>query len=1309
MHSLFVSRGIRWYVAMLAVLFLTLSIPNTGLAQTRDIDPAKAAQIMTDLAKAGGSSDLLSTVQQLLGMAQALQSLFGTISNQGANEPCEGVVIYPTDTPNCKRIKSGMGAGGGGGAPDLQSVLGTINGVKDLISQFQQMTGGGGGGSSSSSGGSSSGSGQFGGNAGTSAFGSPSGYDSRFGNSLDDLRAKLENSVNGLSDVKSAIETGQFGDSSVTSQQQNELQLLRDTLQPAIGGLVNNQYQSDRSLLAGSPNNESKVAIGGGLQQQIVNLLDRLNPVNVFKDSVSKESKEDEQDSDTAESEYTISDINSISARYVDPDSRMADEEYYVYKVNLNNGETRTVTLPAFAPIGSNMERLAKSGYRGSALAFMALAEQQDTSYTINEVTEVTVAKLNPLADTEVDNYMEYTITLGSGIQFTVHTHSDMTSAEIENNFRNTGYEGNIDQLISEAIETDEIGDISFFSYVKKLVFNGISNILALFTGDDEDNYTEFPDSQVVAERYTGTNTFKASPTSGDAPLDVTFTINHPNTTLVFGDGTMSTVSCDLDEPEDTDSYDLDDVKEIVYAEIPLPEDDSEWHRVYKIKLDDGSVRTAHHFSKLHLRNMWDSFRATGYTGDIQDLRDRARETRGEDFGYKTSDNNPNGTCNEPTVIEHTYSNNATYTAKLFEGSVSGCENGCNEEASFSDSAELGRISIVMGDDETNKKEFSASPAFGDSPLTVTFYTTFGDLTSSTPGPTDQQETMIDFGDGSDMARVLCNNSKCQFEADGGSLTDKHTYQTNGVYRARIVRTGGMCAGECPITELANLNVVVGGDATSDPNFTASPTQGSTPLTVSFTSYYGIKNGSGIQNDDVLLLEYGDGSDPKELVCQNSTSNNGFGSNVACTMDAKICPDGSAVGRVGPNCEFAACPGSGQGSNQGSGTCTSDGKDYPAGSTLSEIVNDNGISQNIADGIFICSNGSWVVKSNSQDSNACISNGKHYPAGSTLSEIVNSDGTSQSIADGIYICDGGKWIVKDSRMSIPSDGLVCALPIKDSHTYNQSGNYYATVTKWNTCPNSRDDDALCESTIIASVPIVVGDNQKKIMTVSPATGLAPLNVTFSGNYCDTAQLKFGDKSESIGFDVQGTNCSNFSYTHTYKNAGNYVAVLRNSNNEVIDTATISVTQKVVPNNTNVIDFEVRSLGTGSIDAVGGSVSPGSWTPGNLLIKAGEQLAFRWNASQYESCIPFLADNGTYALSRRGDSKMLTGNTETEGFNINERNGEYRIECAGQSNGEEGVDTKIINITIKDNSPDDSAGGSIFDWFNRPSAIGGGTN
>jgi hypothetical protein len=31
----------------------------------------------------------------------------------------------------------------------------------------------------------------------------------------------------------------------------------------------------------------------------------------------------------------------------------------------------------------------------------------------------------------------------------------------------------------------------------------------------------------------------------------------------------------------------------------------------------------------------------------------------------------------------------------------------------------------------------------------------------------------------------------------------------------------------------------------------------------------------------------------------------------ACTTEAKLCPDGSSVGRTGPNCEFAACPGQG--------------------------------------------------------------------------------------------------------------------------------------------------------------------------------------------------------------------------------------------------------------------------------------------------------------------------------------------------------------------------------------------------------------
>lgn len=33
-----------------------------------------------------------------------------------------------------------------------------------------------------------------------------------------------------------------------------------------------------------------------------------------------------------------------------------------------------------------------------------------------------------------------------------------------------------------------------------------------------------------------------------------------------------------------------------------------------------------------------------------------------------------------------------------------------------------------------------------------------------------------------------------------------------------------------------------------------------------------------------------------------------FNQSKACTQEAQVCPDGSSVGRTGPNCEFAPCP-----------------------------------------------------------------------------------------------------------------------------------------------------------------------------------------------------------------------------------------------------------------------------------------------------------------------------------------------------------------------------------------------------------------
>lgn len=67
-------------------------------------------------------------------------------------------------------------------------------------------------------------------------------------------------------------------------------------------------------------------------------------------------------------------------------------------------------------------------------------------------------------------------------------------------------------------------------------------------------------------------------------------------------------------------------------------------------------------------------------------------------------------------------------------------------------------------------------------------------------------------------------------------------------------------------------------------------------LAAGVAGYYFGKNQAASNNSDDL-----------PAVSPIPTTNPAEG--IVCTMDAKVCPDGSYVGRVGPNCEFAPCPG----------------------------------------------------------------------------------------------------------------------------------------------------------------------------------------------------------------------------------------------------------------------------------------------------------------------------------------------------------------------------------------------------------------
>lgn len=132
--------------------------------------------------------------------------------------------------------------------------------------------------------------------------------------------------------------------------------------------------------------------------------------------------------------------------------------------------------------------------------------------------------------------------------------------------------------------------------------------------------------------------------------------------------------------------------------------------------------------------------------------------------------------------------------------------------------------------------------------------------------------------------------------------------------------------------------------------------------------------------------------------------------------------------------------------------------------------------------------------------------------------------------------------------------------------------------------------------------------------------------------------------------------------------------------DVISDEANSEEQQVVisnqlPNLTNTISFEVKAVGSS------GSVLS-DWTSAESIdIGSGVQLYFRWNGSDYAQCLPFLNDNGNYALTV-SNRAMITGDTESEGYNVPERTATYRIECGGQRNNEFGVDYREVNVTVQ---------------------------
>lgn len=76
----------------------------------------------------------------------------------------------------------------------------------------------------------------------------------------------------------------------------------------------------------------------------------------------------------------------------------------------------------------------------------------------------------------------------------------------------------------------------------------------------------------------------------------------------------------------------------------------------------------------------------------------------------------------------------------------------------------------------------------------------------------------------------------------------------------------------------------------------------------------GTENTCGEETTPQQETEQGEAQKEEDAPQENQemdqqTEGNKEGEEVFCTMDAKVCSDGSSVGRTGPDCEFAPCPG----------------------------------------------------------------------------------------------------------------------------------------------------------------------------------------------------------------------------------------------------------------------------------------------------------------------------------------------------------------------------------------------------------------
>src|SRR3989344_5475658 len=316
---------------------------------------------------------------------------------------------------------------------------------------------------------------------------------------------------------------------------------------------------------------------------------------------------------------------------------------------------------------------------------------------------------------------------------------------------------------------------------------------------------------------------------------------------------------------------------------------------------------------------------------------------------------------------------------------------------------------------------------------------------------------------------------------------------------------------------------------------------------------------------------------------------------VACTMDAKQCPDGSYVGRSGPNCEFAACPGE---------TAPPIGRICPqilrtlaqgvSGTDVRELQAYLGVSQT---GYFGPLTASAVAQFQSSEglarvgivgpqTRAAFARRCGTPRGGDFSASpmygppplrVDFTYAPKTENSGQYYIDfgDGQGQIMDVRQ-IYCIRASCISPSSASHTYSSSGTYTATVSPYIACLYSNPRCMMAQPAPLGTVAISVGNatsggapsingldaptslgiGQSGTWTVRASVPNQPNSqLSYSVTWGDETAYPYALSSAPASSAPLQTNAT---FTHAYQSAGTFNPVFVVSNNSGSARASASV-------------------------------------------------------------------------------------------------------------------------------------------------------